>query len=67
MATERKQINVRVDGATEELIEKLKPAVGAAIGIDVTVTDLVRLGMAELAKRYLPPDVEKAGAKGGKK
>lgn len=65
MATERKQINVRVDVATEELIERLKPAVSAAIGIDVTVTDLVRLGMLELAKRHLPAEVEKP--KGGKK
>lgn len=61
----RKQINVRVDAATEELIERLKPAVAAALGVDITATDLVRLGMQAMAKQYLPPP--ETDKKGGKK
>lgn len=54
MPSKRKQINVRVDEATETLIAQLQPAVTAAIGLDVSLSDLIRLGMQELARKYLP-------------
>lgn len=52
MPRERRQLNVRVDDETERRIARLLPLVTAAVGIQVTVTDLVRLGMIELERKY---------------
>lgn len=54
MPSERKQLNVRIDAATDDLIERLRPAVSAGIGLDVSLAELVKLGMLELAKKYPP-------------
>lgn len=64
MPSQRKQLNVRVDDATDDLIERLRPAVSAAIGLEVSLADLVRLGMLELAKKYPPhpPEPRPEGA-----
>lgn len=57
MPSTRKQINVRVDDETEELMRQLAPAVSAAIGLSIGQSDLFRLGLLELKKKYLsePP------------
>jgi hypothetical protein len=34
------------------LVERLKPAVTEAVGLPVSYSDLFRLGMLELEKRY---------------
>ncbi|VTR95252.1 unnamed protein product [Gemmata massiliana] len=54
MPSERKQINVRVDDETEELIPRLIRSVTAALGIKVSQSDLFRLGLRELAQKYPP-------------
>lgn len=54
MPSTRKQINVRVDDETEELMRALVPAVSAAIGLSIGQSDLFRLGLLELKKKYLP-------------
>ena len=63
MAKERKQINVRVDDEIERQIARLVPLLSAELGITITITDVVRLGVMELVKKY--PEGEKP--KGGKK
>lgn len=63
MATERKQINVRVKEEIERQIMRLMPLMSAELGVTITITDIVQLGVLELAKKY--PEVEKH--KGGKK
>ncbi len=55
MPSDRKQINVRVDGATEVLMRRLIVSVSAGIGLVVNQSDLFRLGLHELAKKYPPP------------
>lgn len=55
MPSDRKQLNVRVDPDVEDLVEQLIPAVTAALGVKVSQSDLFRLGMKELAAKYLPP------------
>lgn len=59
MPSDRKQLNVRVDDETEDLVEQLLPAVTAALGVKVSQSDLFRLGMKELAAKYLPPATAK--------
>ena len=76
MPSDRKQINVRADSETEELMNRLIPVVSAAIGLKVNQSDLFRLGLVALKKQYLPdgdenppaaPVIEKPAAKKGKK
>lgn len=55
MPSDRKQVNVRVDEATAELMARLIPAVSAAIGLAVSQSDLFRLGLLELEKKFAPP------------
>jgi hypothetical protein len=55
MSSQRKQLNIRMDQKTEALVERLKPAVTEAVGLPVSYSDLFRLGMLELEKRYCQP------------
>ena len=52
MPSKRKQINVRSDVETEQRVRRLLPLVKQAIGLEVTVSDLFRLGMIELERKY---------------
>lgn len=54
MATDRKQINIRVDEQERAELPALCEAVGKATGLKITVTDLFRLGVRELRKKYMP-------------
>jgi hypothetical protein len=54
MPSKRKQLNVRADEETERRIKRLLPAVSAALGLAVTMSDLFRLGMIELERKYVP-------------
>jgi hypothetical protein len=47
-------LNVRADDETEERIARLLPVVSAALGLKVTMSDLFRLGMIELERKYAP-------------
>lgn len=53
MATPRKQINIRIDATTESELPILTKAIADQVGIEVTNTDLFRMGISELKKRYL--------------
>ena len=53
MASDRKQINVRASEDTRKLMERLLPVVSAALGVEINQSDLVRLGLVELEKKYL--------------
>ena len=55
MPSQRKQFNVRADEETEARVERLLPMVKRALGLEVTISDLFRLGMIELERRYGPP------------
>ena len=52
MPSKRRQFNVRADDETEERIERLLPLVKQSLGLEVSVSDLFRLGMLELEKRF---------------
>jgi hypothetical protein len=52
MANKRKQFNVRSDPETEARVKRLLPMVSRAIGLEVSVADLFRLGMLELERRF---------------
>jgi hypothetical protein len=58
MPSTRKQINVRADADTEARIHRLLPVVKAAVGLEVTVSDLFRLGMVELERKYGRPEAD---------
>jgi hypothetical protein len=51
--SKRKQINVRVDPETEQRIQRLLPIIKETTGLEITVSDLVRLGMIELERKHL--------------
>ena len=55
MPSARRQLNVRLEPETEELLEKLLPVVSARLGLKVSQSDLVRLGLLELQAKYLGP------------
>ena len=52
--SDRKQLNIRMDPETEALVAQLLPAVSAVIGLKLSQSDLFRLGMLELQRKYLP-------------
>ena len=53
MPSDRKQINVRADDETIALVAELLPVVSAVLGLSVNQSDLFRLGLNELKKKYL--------------
>lgn len=53
MPSDRKQINVRVDDEAAELMSRLIPVMSEAIGLPISQSDLFRLGLVELKKKYL--------------
>ena len=55
----RKQLNIRMDAETEERVARLLLSVAAAYGIPVSQSDLFRLGMIELEKKFPPPEPAK--------
>ena len=52
MPPNRKQLNVRADEETEKRIERLLPLVSKALGVQVSKSDLFRLGMIELERKF---------------
>ena len=52
MPSKRKQFNVRADPETEARVKRLLPQVKEALGLEVTVSDLFRLGMIALERLY---------------
>jgi hypothetical protein len=52
MPSDRKQFNVRADPETEDRIRRLLPLIRGALGLEVTVSDLFRMGMVELERKY---------------
>lgn len=65
MPSDRKQLNVRMDDETEERVARLLPAVSEAIGLKVSQSDLFRLGMIELERKFLRASgPSRAGGKG---
>lgn len=61
MMTDKKQMNFRADVQTRESIEQLIPVVSAALGIEVTLSDIMRLGVQSLKKQYLGEPKNKPG------
>jgi hypothetical protein len=66
MPSDRKQFNIRLDPETVARVSRLLVRVSADFGIEVSQSDLFRLGMIELEKKY-PNDPEPLPKKGGKK
>jgi hypothetical protein len=58
MPSERKQVNFRVDGETEELFAALIDSASAALGLRLSQADVFRLALNELAKKYPPAAAE---------
>ncbi len=52
MPSVRKQFNARLDPETADRIARLIPVISVAIGLPVSQSDLLRLGMIELEKVY---------------
>jgi hypothetical protein len=63
MPSKNKQINIRVDGETESLLPALKEAVSKSLGLNISYSDLVRLGLAELKAKYMAGEPEKPAKK----
>ncbi len=62
MPSQKRQFNVRPDDATWELIDRVKPVVESSIGIGVSYTDLLRLGMLALEEKHGGPQAVSSGA-----
>jgi len=65
MASTRKQLNIRLDGPTAARLSRVMPAAAAALGLDVSQSDLFRLGLVELEKKFCPPKALRTKAKSG--
>jgi hypothetical protein len=70
MPSNRKQLNVRADEETEKRVERLLPLVSKALGLQVSRSDLFRLGMIELERKFggetaAPPAPESAARTAG--
>jgi hypothetical protein len=52
MPSNRKQLNVRADEETEKRVERLLLLVSKALGLRVSRSDLFRLGMIELERKF---------------
>ena len=59
MASDRKQLNIRLDEETEQLLGELRPLAEQATGLKVSQADVIRLALRALAREY--------AAAGGKK
>src|ERR1700722_13695781 len=59
----RLQINVQIDEETAERIGRLLASVTAALGVRVSKSDLIRLGLIELERKYPPEGAETPAAK----
>ncbi len=55
MPSQRRQINVRLSEESEARLKGLVERMRAALGIDVSQSDVIQAGLVELEKRY-PPD-----------
>lgn len=47
-----RQICIRVDAATLAEVERLRAAISSATNLSVSVSDVFRLGLVELGKKY---------------
>jgi hypothetical protein len=63
MASDRKQLNVRLDSESFERIDRLMAAASAAVGLKVSMSDVVRLALIELEKKYAAPGEPEDGQK----
>lgn len=59
-----RQLNVRLEEEFWVLIERLTPLIYEDLGVRVTASDLIRLGLRSLAKEYLPVPDRKPHAPG---
>ena len=66
MPSKLPQLNVRLDPDTEETVKRLIPAITSALGLKVSQSDLFRLGVQELRKKYLADEPEVKPQKKGK-
>lgn len=56
MASERRQLNIRLDPDTADRFDRLLPAVSAALGVTLSQAQLVGLALRSLEKEYPPAD-----------
>jgi Arc/MetJ-type ribon-helix-helix transcriptional regulator len=61
MPSARRQINVRLSEESENRLKGLVARMRAALGIEVSQSDVIQAGLVELEKRY-PPDQAAAPA-----
>ena len=54
MASNRKQLNIRIDPTTESAIPLLMERIGAVTGLTVSQSDLFRLGIRKLVAEHFP-------------
>jgi hypothetical protein len=67
MPSKRKQINIRVDAEMEAMLPAIRAAIAATTGLAATNSDLFRMGVHELVKRYMADGIPKTKkADGGK-
>jgi Arc/MetJ-type ribon-helix-helix transcriptional regulator len=52
MPSQRRQINVRLSKESEARLKRLVESMRAALGIDVSQSDVIQAGLVELEKRY---------------
>lgn len=52
MPSDRQQLNVRLDPAASELWAELVPRVSAALGLDLSQSQVVALALQALAAKY---------------
>lgn len=59
MPSKRKQLNIRLSEENEQRLESLVVRIRAALGINVSKSDVIQAGLVELEKKY-PPTPETA-------
>ena len=60
MPSKKKQLNVRVSDESDERLRSLMERMKAALGIDVSQSDVIQAALLELERRYPPPPAAKS-------
>lgn len=63
----RKQINVRVDDESEARLNRLVDTASAALGLNLSQSDVIRLALIALEEKYAADTKKPSGAKKGDK
>jgi hypothetical protein len=67
MRVSRRQVNVRIDDETSDRLERVQAAGSASLGLRLSISDVFRLGLVELERKYPSTPTSPTGAAKGRR